>query len=322
MTSRRAKAILFGFTLVVATAAATGSARAQTPDELNAARALFQEAYKDEQEKRYAAALEKFQRVAKVRESASVRYRIGSVLEGLGRFREARDAFRALAAQHDSLDKKDQDIADSAAERARDLDQKVPRLVVRPPADAPADTRVTVDGAPVPTGRPVELDPGDHVLQANATGMKPFESHVALPSGGETPFSFSFERGDATSPPDGSKPPSKTLAYVALGAGGVMLVTGVVLLVVREGDISSIHDTCPGDVCPTSTQADVLDKRDQAKLFGPLGIGLGVAGAVVAGAGIYLLVKKPSSTGARSTSVRVGSHVVPGGATVGVGLSF
>jgi len=63
--------------------------------------------YKDEQEKRYAQALDKFQRVAAVKESGSVRYRIGSVLEALGRLREARDAFRAIAGSKASLPEKE-----------------------------------------------------------------------------------------------------------------------------------------------------------------------------------------------------------------------
>jgi len=71
---------------------------AQSPEELKAARELFQEAFKDEQEKRYADALEKFQRVAKVKESASVRYRMATVLAAMGRLREARDMYRALSA--------------------------------------------------------------------------------------------------------------------------------------------------------------------------------------------------------------------------------
>src|SRR6476469_7624660 len=73
-------------------------AHAQSEQDLQRARELFQEAYKDEQEKRYDVALEKFRQVAQVKESAQVRYRIASVLESMNRLREARDAYRACAA--------------------------------------------------------------------------------------------------------------------------------------------------------------------------------------------------------------------------------
>lgn len=331
-SSRTAKVVFFGVALALATVGRAPAARAQTAEELNAARQLFSEAYQDEQDKRYDQALEKFQRVAKVRESASVRYRIASVLEAMGRLREARDTFRALAAQKDTLEKKDKPIADSAADRALQIDRKIPRLVVNAPADAPADTRVAVDGASVPTGRPLELDPGDHVVQANASGKKPFEGHVKLGEGGETPFNVALEPAVATPPPQPpqEQKPNRTLAYVALGAGGVLLVTGVALLIVREGDIAYVRDHCPGDVCPIAEQGDITEKRDEAKLFGPLGGGLAVVGLAAAGAGAYLLLRKPSSSPASGGTptapshggLRIGPRMVRGGAMVGVGASF
>src|SRR4051812_3669691 len=85
------------FALAIAVGLTSLRGLAQTPEELQQARELFQEAYKDEQERRFSEALEKFQRVARVKESAAVRYRIAAVLEGAGRIREARDSFRALA---------------------------------------------------------------------------------------------------------------------------------------------------------------------------------------------------------------------------------
>src|SRR4051812_3574132 len=110
-------AVVLALALVTLPAPARAQSKAPSPDDLKAARELFQSAYKDEQDKRFTEALEKFQRVAAVKESASVRYRIGAVLESLGRFREARDAFRALAASKASLPTAEQEIADSAAER-------------------------------------------------------------------------------------------------------------------------------------------------------------------------------------------------------------
>src|SRR5205085_8512487 len=98
MTSRALRHVVFCASIVSVAAGATfipKSAHAQTNEELQAARELFQEAYKDEQEKRYDVALEKFRRVAAVKESAQVRYRIASVLESMNRLREARDAYRA-----------------------------------------------------------------------------------------------------------------------------------------------------------------------------------------------------------------------------------
>ena len=64
-------------------------ARAQTagstaPDPLAPARALFAQALRDQEAQRFSEALEKFQRVRAVRDTASIEYRIGACFEGLG----------------------------------------------------------------------------------------------------------------------------------------------------------------------------------------------------------------------------------------------
>src|SRR5258708_3409477 len=66
-----------------------------SPDELTAARALFGEALRDEEKNHFAAALEKFQHVAAVKETPPVRYRIGTCYEGLGRRAQAFASYQA-----------------------------------------------------------------------------------------------------------------------------------------------------------------------------------------------------------------------------------
>jgi tetratricopeptide (TPR) repeat protein len=271
-------------------------ARAQSADEVKAARELFEEAFKDEQEKRYPEALEKFRRVAKVKESAAVRYRIATVLAAMGYLREARDLFRALAASRSSLPTNQQDIADSAAERAAELDKRIPRLAIRLQDEPPRDPRVSVNGTPVPvstTARSIELDPGDHVVAAAAPGMVPSEKTVTLADGGgETTHTVTFTPEAPVAPPP-PPPPKRTLGWVALGAGAALVATGALLLVAREGAIDDIKDRCPGNVCPIVTKNDVQSDQDQATVFGPLGVGIGVVGLVAIGVGTYLLLRPP-----------------------------
>lgn len=346
MTSKgtRARATLFGLGLAVAMTAAGRETLAQpkeaSPDELKAAREMFQDAYKDEQEKRFAQALDKFQRVAAVKESPSVRYRIAAVLEQLGRLREARDAFRALAASIATMPAAQVNIANNAAERAHQLDGRIPKLVLRMNPTSPADTRVSIDGAPVPastTPRRIELDPGEHVIQASSPTSQASENKVTLAEGGEVEFTVSLGAKAPVPPPP---PPhvepehrNNTLAYVALGAGGVLLVSGIVLLGIREGDISDIKKACgdSGSTCPTSRKDDLQSKHDQAQLFGPLGIGLGIVGIAAAGTGAYLLLRPSPKAEAQPTGtpappanggLRLTTRPVAGGAMLGVGGAF
>ena len=302
-------------------AAAPSPARAQAPEELKAARELFQEAYKDEQEKRFEAALEKFQRVAKVRESASVRYRIASVLESLGRLRDARDAFRALAASKPTLPPNEQEIATSSEERAQSLDKRIPTLTLQTDGKPPPEAKIAIDGTPVAPsmlGTPIPLEPGEHVVSATGTGAAPFESRVKLAEGGGVALTVpvvvrSVPPGGApASGNEGSTPgaSSKTLGVVALAAGGVLLVGAGVILAVREGDISDLEAACPGGKCPRSQQSELESTRDQAKLFGPLGITMGIVGLGVAGLGGYLLLRgEPERGGAPRAALAPGLRV-------------
>lgn len=356
--SARTRGVFLGLALAMIVSATSGvAAAAPTPEELKAARELFQEAYKDEQEKRFPQALEKFNRVAAVKESASVRYRIASVLEQLGRLRESRDAFRALAASRPNLPPNEQEVADSSAERAHALDKKIPRIILNLRDTPPPDTRVYVDGAPVPastTPRQVELDPGEHLVQASSPTSAPTESKVHLSDGAEVAVTvvltpLATAKTDPVPPP--APEPShrdRTLAYIALGAGGVLLGTGLVLLAVREGNISDLEKACPGGSCPPARRTDLESTRDQAELFGPLGVGIGVVGLAAIGAGAYLLFRPApaasasaasasasSATGGsgasdasrRTTSsltgnLRFAPRVVMGGAMVGLGGAF
>lgn len=312
-------------------------ARAQTEDELQKARELFQEAFKDEQEKRYEVALEKFRRVAQVKESAQVRYRIAAVLEAMDRLRESRDAYRACAAMKASLPPKDQAVADACAEKALAVDKRIPRLVVTISGESPpADARVTVDGVPVPTGRPIEQDPGEHTVQGTATGMKPFEQKVTLPdNGSQIPATVTFE-SDAPPPPPPPPPGKtngKTLGWIALGGGAALMVTGVALLVVREGVIDDIHTMCPDlNNCNPVNKPAYEDKADTANLYLPLGVGLTAVGALAAGFGVYTVFVKKSpppsdpqqqpAQGSASRKIELGPRYVRGGAMFGLSGTF
>jgi hypothetical protein len=334
-------------------ASAAPSAHAQTPQQLEEARRLFQEAFKDEADGRCEDALRKFQEVAKIKESASVKYRIAKTEACLGRYREARDNMRALAASKDSLPPKDKNIADSAAAEVVDLDKKVPKLTVKVQDKAPSDTRITLDGAPVPstgTPKPVEVDQGDHTVVATATGMKPFEQKVKVSESANETVTVQFEPEQPVNPNPNPNPdpnPEKdkktgdgpgVLPYALLIGGGLGIFVGSMLLIVREGTVSDIEKTCPIidniHTCPTRTQADIKDKQAQSDLYLPLGVTFIAVGAIAAGAGVYFLAKptKAADTPANGTQPPPSGrsfHVGPpgiapvrGGMMVGVGATF
>jgi len=201
---------------------------------------------------------------------------------------------------------------------------------------AAPEARVTIDGATVPvttTPRPFELDPGEHVVQGSAPTALPSESKVTLQEGGEVSVTVVLppkaSRVAKVVPPpprpdpqpdDSGPKPDRTLAYVALGAGGALLVTGIVLLAVREGDISTLRTAC-APTCPSSNRSELEATRDEAQLFGPLGVGFAAVGVVAAGFGGYLLLR-PQQPKHTSSGFRIGPAPVRGGALLGVGTAF
>lgn len=325
--ARRAVAALLFLTLAAPTAASAQDAPAApagpSEQDLNAARQLFQEAYADEQAGRFGEALEKFLKVAKVKESAAVRYRIGACLEGLKRLREARDTYRALAANHDLATPQEREIAQSASQKVVELDRRIPRLVVRVAPDAPPGVQVRVDGAPTPSAGAVEADPGPHVVQATAEGAAPFEKRVELAEAREETVEISFA---STSPPPPPPPGARRpfMGWVLVGVGGALIVAGGVTLAVREGNVSDLKSACPGGVCPASRRSELESTRDAAEMQGPLAGAFFAAGVIAGAVGAYMLIRPPAQKAAHTATAPLwlGAAPVRGGTMVSGGVSF
>ena len=109
-------------------------------DRLAGARALFSEALRDEEAGRLSDALQKFERVREVRDTAPVEYRIGSCNEGLGKPVAAYVAYRdAIALGQD--DANSLDVVRGALDRLDALGHHVARLILVLPEGAPRTRR-------------------------------------------------------------------------------------------------------------------------------------------------------------------------------------
>lgn len=283
---------------MLASAVLAPIARAQTPQELDDARRLFTEALADEQEKRFDVALGKLRRVQAVRDTVSIRYRIAACLEGLGRLREARAAFAAIGDGAAQAAGDDAETARSAAARAADLDGRIPTLALRLSARA-SGAEVRVDGQPVALealAQPLALDPGEHVVDATASGASPFRSRVTLAERARVELTVPLDpiaapppSASVVAPPpeDGTK---RTWGVVALAGGGVLVSASVVTLLLRNSDIAELNRSCPGGTCAASREAELTSLRHRALLEGPLGAAFGIAGVAAAGVGLYLML--------------------------------
>jgi hypothetical protein len=316
-----------------------GASEAQSEADLAAARTMFAQGVADEDAKRYETALAEFRRVAEVKETANVRYRIASCLEALGRMAEAMASYET-AVRVGEGDPGAADAVRASRDRAAQLDRLVPRLTIafaRPP---PAGAEVELDDTPVdPVALrdPIALDPGHHSIAATAPGVAPFHTGVTLSEGGRVtitvdlaPAPLPETRGEAPAPTAAKNPPPVG-AYVALGIGAALAGGSIASFVLRASNIDTLNRDCSpapapqsGLQCPVSSAHEVNPAHDAAQVEGPLGIGLAAGAAMALGLGVWLLVRAPWGDAASSPgqAVRVEPWILShgGGLVVSEGL--
>ncbi len=150
---------------------------------------------------------------------------------------------------------------------------------------SPPGAQVTIDGAPAgvtPLSHP--LAPGPHTVTLSLPGFSDAANGVTIAQGQTATLAVELSRA-----------PRSRLPLVALGVGGAVLLTGIVLYVTSEDD--------------TGDKPEYRDTK-------ALGITFGIVGLATIGVGGYYLLRG----GDRSEGPSVA--IVPGGATVGWGTQF
>ncbi|MGC4070301.1 MAG: CDC27 family protein [Polyangiaceae bacterium] len=149
--------IALGSTLIFLCVSAR--AAAQSSEELDRARGLFQEALSLEVAGDYRTALAKLQQVSKVRLTPQVRYHLARCKEYLGRLTEALGDYRVAATEARTLGLPEIE----EFERARSaLEAKIPKILLHI-SGASGKTAVELDGVrlgPSVLGSPIAVDPG------------------------------------------------------------------------------------------------------------------------------------------------------------------
>ncbi len=336
--------------VLAATVLATSApASAQTADELAQARTLFSDALRDQDQKHFDIALEKFRRVAAVRDTAPVRYRIGSCLEGLGNLAQATAAYQA-AVDAGQADRAQDDVVRASRTRIEALARRVPRVSISLSGRLPGDADVRIDDRRVPPEalkETIPLDPGEHVITATANGSKPFRTVVFLAEGGvapvtipldpdpnappfvptgrdtlESPVATVIRPSDAasTSAPTKGGSGQRTAGVVVVAGGGALVVSGVVVYILRASAVATLDDACPGGMCPAARRDELDATRSRALVYGPVAAGLGIAGVAALGVGSYLLLTAPTND---TSTTRSHARIVPvvGGNVAGLEIS-
>ena len=288
-----------------------------------AARELFRQGAEDADAGRFTEGLEKFKRVAAVKETAAVRFNIARCEEALGRTGTALADFE-LAAREGGQDAKSDDVAKLATQRADALRPRVPRLTVVPPAPAPDGMAVSLDGgkltnATLAVGLPV--DPGAHVVDATAPGRAPFHAELTLAAGETKGIELLLPHRDpVVPPPEKPVPPpnasssQETWGWITIGVGGALAIGSSVFLVLHNNAVSNLNAECPNLRCDSAQRSQIESTEANARLYEGASIGLLAAGAVAIGGGIVILATSPK--GPSAVTVTTGSPGAAAGLTL------
>jgi PEGA domain len=324
--------------------AASASAQTASPEDIAAARSLGTDGTRLADSGDCNAAIPKLEAAEKLYHAPTTLDRLGECQISVGRLVAGTESLNRVMREPLAPNAPAAFVA--AKKRAEQaLQAATPRignLKVHVDGASPDKVTVTVDGVAVSSAlldadRPT--DPGNHEVGASAPGYKASNAVVTVREGAESTVSLKLEVDPtAVAPPPPPAPgagaatsvavstttsPSgpnttRTIAYVAFGAGGVGLALGAVFGVLALGNKSSLDNACTNKVCPSSSQSDI-NAIGTNSTVSTIGFVLGVAGVAT---GVILLVASHKNEATASAPPR--PHIEPwiGLGSAGVGGTF
>jgi hypothetical protein len=264
---------------------------------------------------------------------------VGQLASARQHWQQAVDLARSLSDERANL----------AAERFGAIDKRVPKLILKAPANPPAGMTVKRDGvelSAVAFGLPLPADPGDHTITISAPGRVARAFHVELKEGErkEVQLDLAPSATDASVPPTTpvnapviavTAPPAaitnepkpkpeepatshssrKTLAYVVGGFGIVGVGVGTIFGVqaISKNSASNAEGHCTADGCDTIGKST----RNEALAAARISTVAFILGGAALATGVVLFVTAPSDRKSDQKAARVeaGAQVGPGNAT-------
>lgn len=310
------RTLLLGWLALSLATLAPSASEAQSPQDLLRAQRLYDEADKAEQAGDVAQALAKFEEALAVVETAQLRLRAGRCQEKLGKLVESLESYKRAV----SLSEEDAALNKVASDQARAAASRVPKLALTKPKDAPAQITFTVDGKAVTGSEAVAVNPGEHVIVAEAAGFQRFEKRVAAREGDTVTIAIELVSLDKPKPADSGKP-TPVVPWVLIGGGAAFLGASIGFGVASGSAKSTAYDDLagpagctPGDPpgCPwasresapnTPAVEEFLGKIDEANMFLGLAIGASVLAAGAGATGVALLLTGSEQEAAPATAL-------------------
>lgn len=248
---------------------------------------------------------------------------VADCAERLGKIATARQHYLDLIDLLPSAD----DRRGLAQKKAKALELRVPKLLLRLPEGAPEGTRVLRDGVPLGAaalGVALPVDPGKHAIEVQAPGFEPARSEVSVVERESREFllqlgpkiaappassaalvaSAPLASPPASSPPANqinniapapasqSKPTSgaRTAGWVLVGAGGLSVGASLLLGLQVLDRKATVEAHCKNKIC----DADGIKAGSSGSTLAGISTVTFALGALAAGAGVYLLISNPA----------------------------
>jgi hypothetical protein len=320
---------VIAFTLAVSIA---GAARASNP----AAEQLFQDALTLMEAGSFAEACPKLEESQKLEARSGTLLNLAYCHEKQGRTATAWVEYKDAATLAGTENRTDN--ADKATGLAAELEPRLSRLRIEV-AGGTADVEVKTDGASAVTDQAVPIDPGEHVVTANASGKKEWSTRITVGPDGDSQtvtvpeLETAAEQAPTTQAPPPPKHVDTTTNNPDSGEGGIAAwawvsgATGLVLagiavgFAVDQGAARRRLDARCGagrQSCPAADYDFGSDYRRERRDFG-LFVGLGAVGVVALGVGVVGIAVGASSD---ASSSGASARITLGPAGVGVEGEF
>jgi hypothetical protein len=297
------------------------------------------------QQGRYPEALDRFQRAESLVHAPTHLLYIARTQVKLGQLVEASETY--LKVIHEALapdaPRAFVDAQAAATQEAKELDARIPTLLIRVEGKGASDASVTMDGMALPPamiGMSAPVNPGNHALRAVAKDGTSAELRVKLaPGSHETavlqlhateptpPPAPAAAHAEATSPAPGAEtaaPSSgaglgKTLGWIGVGVGAAGLVAGTAFVALNRSKRTDANNLCPGGACPQAAKGQIQSLDQQAD-NAATGAWIGyIAGSAVLATGLVLLF---TSGEAKKSDASSGLHPWIGAGAGGVAGAF
>lgn len=304
-------------------ALASSPAAAQDASNKAAAEALFRDGRTLYDQGKYPEACAKFAESERLDPAPGTLLNLGGCYEKNGQTASAWATFKeAMAAAHV---KGRSDWEDLARTRSAALEPKLSRLTIAVTSKADG-LAVTRDGSSVGQaewGTAIPVDPGSHVVDAQAPHRKPFHQSVDVPANGASITVTVGELDAADEGASGGTPlpethasgsTQRTIGLVVGGLGVVGLVVGTAFglsAMSKENDATEHHCNANDQCDPQGVQLG----KDAHSAATASTIAFAVGGVALAG-GVILFLTAPKNTSAPTVGLR--ASAIPGGGAFGI----